>query len=169
MNRVTVTVYCADSHPNGEIWERDYTREDDADYWRPSPRNWIGGFGTPNARVRKAKRSGGLEHIDAAGRPVPIWDTGPSPKPNDDHEDRHRRLTYAAERAAAWYARAREAANVGEEDELPLGRRYLLRCPVCYYAVERNDDTLTQQLNWAVEQSISRVTLQLLRMLERIL
>ncbi|BCP05897.1 hypothetical protein P6281_16365 [Mycobacterium sp. 5-140-3-2] len=169
MNRATVTVYCdAASHPN-RMWERDYSREDDADHWRPSPFDWIGGFGTPNARVRKTKRSGGLEHIDAAGRPVPIWDAGGSRKPNDDHKVRLRRLTYAAQRAADWNARARAAANVGEEDELPLGRRYTLRCPECGDALDRNTDRLTRQLNWAVEQGFTRVTLDLLRRLDTLL
>lgn len=167
---VTVTVYCdAASHANG-MWERDYTREDDADdSWRPGAFDWIGGFGTRDARARKAKRNGGLVHIDAAGRTVPIWDTGGSPKPNDDHEDRMRRLTYAAERAASWNARARDAANVGDDDKLPLGRRYTLRCPECGDALDRNADRLARQLNWAVEQGITRVTLDLLRRLDTLL
>lgn len=146
MSRPAVTVYCeAESH-EGEPWQRIYTRDDDGT-WSPDLFDDVGN------RVRKARRDGGVQFVDAAGRPVPVWDSG-------------RSATDAAARIEPAMHRARAAAGAGTDEFLDLRRRHLLRCPGCGDSLPRTEATLTKQFNLLAAQGISRVTIPGLRVLD---
>jgi hypothetical protein len=157
VSRPAVTVHCdAESH---EPWQRRYTRDEDGT-WIPDV---VDHFGEPRPldehlgdRARKPRRSGGVQFVDAAGRTVPTWDSGQS-------------LRDAVDRIGPMMHRARAAAGVGTTDEfLELGRSYLLCCPRCGDSLKRTGATLAKQFDWAVSQGISRVSLPLLRKLDKL-
>jgi hypothetical protein len=147
-----VTVYCdAESH---ELWERTYSRRGDAP-WMPDPFEYVGG---ERGNVRTPRRGGGLEFIDAAGKVVRFWDTGRGVTDRD-----------GAKRLVDEIARARNLAGVDQDTDLSLGRRYPLRCPLCGDAIRRSDAKANEQFNWLWTKGFTRISLNNLRKLDRLL
>ena len=141
-----MTVYCeAESHER-EPWQRIYTRDDDG-RWIPDFLDDVGD------RVRKARRDGGMQFPDAAGRPLPLWDHGRSP-------------VEAADRIEPAMRRAHAAAGTGTGEDLGRRSRYQLRCPECGDSLLRTEATLSMQFDWLVSQGIPRASLTLLRRLD---
>lgn len=144
MTRLTVTIYCDDpSHKMG-TWEHTFSREADDSIWWPDHFEYLG------EHVQKCRRHGGIEFVDAAGRPVSIWDEG-------------RSLKDATDRVIPALDRARQSAGIGAEESLPLAHRYLIRCPECETPIRRNGEKLSQILNTAAMHGLSRIPLETLR------
>lgn len=147
-------MYCAaESH---ELWEHTYSRRGD-NPWVPDPFEYIGG---ERGRIRTPRRGGGIEYVDAAGRVIKSWDFG---RVSVDHP-----LGRAA-RFMADIDRARKAADLSDDSQLPLGRRYRMRCPLCGDALRRSDSQSNKHFNWLWEQGITRISLSGLRELGRLL
>src|SRR5690348_16079335 len=137
MTMMTVTIYCDD--PSHETWEHTFSREHADEIWWPDHFEYVGD------RVQQCRHGGGIEFIDAAGRPVPIWDEG-------------RSLDETADRVIPAMQRAREATGLGADESVPLsyGHRYLIRCPECKAHIRRNSEKFTRQLNAAFMHGLSR-------------
>ena len=143
---MTVTVYChADAHPDG-AWEREYNR-DGEDTWRPD------GFDTVGGRRRSARRGGGLEHLDATGRPVASWDTGRGGMSD----------TAAMDRLTTELDRAQRVAGTGVDDMLSLGHRFLIRCPECGDGCHANGTKVDGVFNILAQHGITRISVAGLR------
>jgi hypothetical protein len=136
-----VTVYCeAESH---EPWQRIYTRDEEG-VWVPDLFDY---FGEPDPlndylgdRVRKARRDGGMEFLDAATeKPLRVFDSG-------------RSLADAADRI-----------EPAMEGVIVVRRRYVIRCPGCRESLPRTEANLARQFDSLVSQGINRVTIPMLR------
>jgi hypothetical protein len=152
-----VTVFCdAESH---ELWERTYSRLGDT-AWAPEPFDHIGG---ERGEMRISRRGGGIQFIDAAGRVIRSWDFGRAGSVDDPlgvddpHGDGPR------------IDRARKVTGLSDDAHLPVGRRYLIRCPLCGDAIRRSDTQAQKQFNQLWEQGIPRISLNSLRKLDRLL
>ncbi|BBY60228.1 hypothetical protein [Mycolicibacterium sarraceniae] len=145
-----ITVFCdAQSH---QLWELVLSRRGDGP-WMPDPFESIG-----EDHIRTTRRGGGIEFIDAAGQVVRFWDSGRG------INDRAGMARIIAE-----VDRARKMAGMDAEAFLPLGRRYQLRCPLCSDTVRRAEPKLREHLNHLWEQDITRISLNGLRELDRLL
>jgi hypothetical protein len=142
----TCTVYCAsESH---QLWERTYSRDDDG-VWMPDPWDRIGG-----QRAKMARRGGGMEFIDATGRVIRSWDGDLDPQRS---------------RLMADIDRARQVAGLSENAILPVGRRYRIRCPLCGDGVRRSDSRANAEFDLLWGKGITRISLDGLRDLRRVL
>jgi hypothetical protein len=142
-----ITAYCeAASHAP---WEQTFTRHGDGP-WLPEP------FETLGDDVRKPRRGGGVEYINAAGEVVKVWDVGRVNMPEGKFWSR-------AEPMLDNLDRARALAGVGADDALPLGRRYQLRCAGCGDVVRRSEVELKTQFDILWERDCFRISLSGLR------
>lgn len=149
-----ITVYCdAQSH---ELWERTYSRRGE-DPWMPDLFDHIGG---EQGDIKSPRRGGGIEYIDAAGRVVQSWDSG-RVTPDDP--------LGKTDRLVADIDRARQVSGLDADVALPLGLRYRIRCPLCDDQVRRSGSEANKQFNWLWEQGITRISLDSLRKLDRLL
>lgn len=155
MNRVTVTVYCdAESH---KTWEQAYHRDlDGEDVWLPDPLESIGG------QPRKARRHSGMVAVAADGRPTPTWDHG-RPTADFGANIADIRDPVADARNGSVHARARRLAGVGDEEQLKLGRSYVVRCAKCGEDVPRSPQNLARQFNSLAAKGITRISVSNLR------
>ncbi len=147
-----ITVYCdAGSHAVGSdaLWEQTYTRHGKGP-WLPEPFETLGGD------VRKPRRGGGVEYINAAGEVVKFWDVGRVNMAEEKFWSRAQPMLDDLDRARA-------LAGVGPDGGLPLGRRYQLRCAGCGDVVRRNEVELKMQFDVLWERDCFRISLNGLR------
>ncbi|MGP4057469.1 hypothetical protein ACTWP6_22055 [Mycobacterium sp. 4D054] len=149
-----ITVFCdAESHP---LWEHTFERRGDGP-WEPEPFQSVGGSGTGydaglDGAITTPRRGGGIEYIDAAGRVVPIWDSGRGITDTD-----------GAARFVSALDGARAAAGAPPDTQLALGRRYQVRCPQCGDSVRRTEAELKKQFDLLWERDCFRISLNGLR------